>query len=181
MSNNPLVQPCRTMSDLQGCLSADTHCVPTVEFTVENINVPLDEDGYAFFDAPTINLFATGQQTRTSGQRARRSSSQGMSEPTITFDTPFILMGICVYAYADPYSLVVQGNQFSPQSDFTAYGHLPASPMNLRRTLTPELFDNAGTWGGDVSPAQIEHGGPLWRAIWAFMHVYRMEMMCPTS
>jgi hypothetical protein len=180
MPNN-MIQPCRTMNDLQGCLSADTHCVPTVEFTVENINVPLDETGYNFFNAPEINLFATGQQVRQSGVAPARASSRGLSEPTFTFDTPFVLLGICVYAYADPYSMVVQGNHFSPQADFATAGHLPASPMNLRQALVGDLFGLGGGWDGQVSPAQLEHGGPLWRAIWAFMHAYRLEMRCPSS
>jgi hypothetical protein len=55
--------------------------------------------------------------------------------------------------------------------------------MNLRQTLVPDLMEGPGgaAFAGSVSPAQIEHGGPLWRAIWAFMHAYRMEMRCPSS
>lgn len=174
------IQPCRTMNDITSCLCADTHCVPTVEFTVENLNIPLDAAGYEFFNAPEINLFAAGRQTNQSGRPATRAMSKALSEPTISFDQPFVMLGLCVYAYAEPFALTIGGNQFNPQSAFAAAGHLPASPMNLRNALVPGLF-GAGGFAGTVSPAQIQHGSPLWNAIWAFMHAYRLEMFCPTS
>lgn len=178
MQQNTLA--CRTMTDLRSCLASKSHCVPTVEFNVLNLEAPLSLETRALLELPELNLFVANQQTARSGQIPATSTSKNLSEPTITFDTPFIMMGLCVYAYADPYSLVVQGNHFDDQGDFTAAAHLPASPMNLRRTLVPTLFGGAAITPA-VSPAQIEWGGPVWRALWAFMHAYRLEMTCPSS
>jgi len=181
--NNGNFIPCRTLGDLESCLTADHHCVPTVEFNVFNFNAPLDNDALAFFNASKINVFAANQgQVAQANANPLVSSSAGLSDPGMTFNNPFILLGLCVYAYGDPYALTISGNHFQTQADFAAAGHLPASPMNLRTPLVPTLFDAAGaTPPTDVSPSQIEHGGPIWRALWAFMHAYRLEMKCPGS
>jgi hypothetical protein len=179
-NNNTLA--CRTMTDLRSCLASKSHAVPTVEFTVLNLDAPLTAEARATLELPELNLFVAGPQTATSGQIPTRSTSYNLTPPTLTFDTPFIMMGLCVYAYGDPYSMVVQGNHFADALGLGALGHLPASPMNLRAILTDTLFTGAHTGiFPQVSPAQIEHGGPIWRALWAFMHAYRLEMTCPSS
>jgi len=178
-----MITPCRTMTDLQSCLEADTHCVPTVEFTVRNFELPLNSNDLAFLAAPEINLFAARDvEARSTAAAQAYATSRNLTDTTLTFDVPFILLGICVYAYGDPYSTLVEGNQFYPQQCLADFNRLPASPMNLRRPLT------AGLFGGDppasfdeVEPAQIDWGGPTWRAISAFLHAYRLEMRCPSS
>jgi len=184
-AQNKLNIPCRTMNDLQMCLDADTHCVPTVEFSVRNFHAPLVQDDIDFLSAPEINLFSIREQTAQASARNTMAYSKALSDPTITFDIPFVMLGICVYAYADPHSLVIEGNQFGPQNLFGAgagqFNQLPASPMSLRNTpgLLGGLFNaQEPPEGLIVCPSQIEWGGPVWRAMWAFLHAYRLKMYC---
>lgn len=179
-----IITPCRTMTDLQSCLEADTHCVPTVEFTVRNFELPLNQADLNFLDANEINLFAARQvEERSTTLVQPYASSRNLTDQTLTFDVPFILLGICVYAYGDPVASIVEGNQFYPQQALQDFNQLPASPMNPRQANNGALFGAGGApqTFEELCPAQIEWGSPTWRAVWAFLHSYRLEMRCPSS
>jgi len=177
-----LMLPCRTLPDLESCLAAPLHAVPTVEYTVRNFELPLNNDDYNFLSQNEINFFATRASDRL-GTQSQYSSSRNLTDMTLTFDTPFVLMGLCIYAYGEPYGTAVEGNTFGPQAGVTAAG-LPASPLTLRNqaALLAALF--AGGVAPDnlvACPAVLDWGGPTWRAIWAFMHAFRLVMKCPSS
>lgn len=176
--------PCRTMGELGQCLSAPSHCVPTVEFTVRNMDLPLSKDDYDFLNADEINFFATS----AAAPNTKVASSRNLTDTTLTFDVPFILLGLCVYAYAEPYAITLEGNEFFSREAIGAWlaagNDFPASPMNLRDVgaLLGGLFGAPALPAGvTVRPSKVEHGGAAWRAIWAFMHSRRLVMRCPSS
>jgi hypothetical protein len=87
-----------------------------------------------------------------------------------------------VYAYGDPEGISLEGNQFST-ANVTTFGHLPASPINPRNTaaMLNGLFGGVAQNNLSVCPAQVNWGQSSWKAIWAFMHAFRLKMHCPSS
>lgn len=174
--------PCRNMTDLAACLQAPSHAVPTVEFTVYNFELPLNQADVNFFNQGEINIFAQRQTVTTPNGQPSISSSRNLTDQTLTFDVPFVLMGLCVYAYSDPVSTTVPGNTFGPRAAVT---NGIASPDNM---YSDQAFVDALA-GPPIPPgtinlfssAALDWGGPAWRFIWAFMHAYRLVMRCPTS
>lgn len=180
MANNKcMIAPCNTVEDLEACMALPQHCVPTVEFAVKNINLPLSADDYAYLNQEKINLFAANQPLTASQARSIARSSK-MSDPTLTIDVPFILMGVCVYAYGEPNAMSIAGNCFARNK---VDNHAPASPLNLRNhQATLQAMTSAGNLtAADVNPAVIEWGHAVRSLIWAFMHSRRLVMQCPTS
>jgi hypothetical protein len=171
------------VNELFACLDSDATMVPTVEFTVRNFELPFSDDDIGFFEQPEINLFATSQQV-SRGADNKYARSYNLTDQTLTFDQPFVLMGICVYAYGDGENMLVEGNQFGPQAVVDGAGGLPASPMNLRNiplalaALWPSGQQPAGA---EYCPSQLAWGNPTQQIVWAFLHAYRLQMRCPTS
>jgi len=167
------------MPDLVSCLNAPLHTVPTVNFTVRNLEAPLNQEEYDFLTQSEINFFSTTQSDRT-GAASAYSKSRNVTDQTMTFDTPFVLLGICIYAYGEPNGMTVPGNNFHGG----VIPSLPASPLTLRNNaaLQAGLFaEGAVPDGVEICPARLEWGIPTWRAIWAFMHAFRLQMRCPNS
>jgi hypothetical protein len=172
---------CRKMNDLGSCLRAPIHCVPTVNFTVRNGEAPLTSEDYNFWNQPEVNFFTS---PRRDADRGRYAKSRQLSDQTLTMDTDFILLGFCVYAYGEPMQFTADGNWWTPQAAMLAQGELPASPINQRNiaALRNALFASGSVPDGATScPAKLEYGGPIQRAIWAFLHGYRAIMRCPGS
>lgn len=175
-----LIAPCRTMSDLVSCLSMPSHCVPTVEFAVRNISLPLSQEDYSWLNADQINIFAANQGTGQVNRTYARSNN--LTDMTLTFDVPFVLLGICVYAYGEPFGMSIPGNCFD-RAVVGASANSPASPLNLRNQAAAlAAMTTEGTLtAGQVNPAVIEWGSAVWKLIWAFMHSRRLVMKCPSS
>jgi hypothetical protein len=115
-----------------------------------------------------------------------RATSQNLTDMTLTFDVPFVLMGICVYAYAEPVDFVTPGNVFGPRASVLAAADAPLSPdsMFYDAAALAQLYNGAlpaAITRDTCLPAMMNWGGPAWRLIWAFMHSFRLEMKCPTS
>lgn len=178
--NSELFAPCRTMTDLVSCLSAPSHCVPTVEFAVRNIELPLSKEDFDWLSQPQINIFSTNQEQNKDQRYAR---SRNLTDMTVTFDVPFVLLGICVYAYGEPTAMSVPGNCFD-RALTSANPLAPASPLNMRAEATAiqQLLGAAAPIAPSLAnPAVINWGNPVWKLIWAFMHSRRLVMRCPTS
>ena len=148
--------PCRNMTDLATCLQAPSHAVPTVEFTVYNFELPLNQADVNFFNQGEINIFATRNTVATPNGQPSISSSRNLTDMTLTFDVPFVLMGLCVYAYSDPVSTTVPGNTFD-RAIVTASG-APASPDTLysNAALAQLLTGNPAATAASVSPAVLD-------------------------
>lgn len=180
--NDNAYAPCRHMSDLASCMQAPSHAVPTVEYTVRNFNLPFTADDISWLRSAEINPFAADQRPTTG--RSAISSSRNLSPSTLSFDQPFVLMGLCVYAYADPMSFTLPLNAFGPRAEMT--GVSPASPDQLfagSANFNNTIFGGAGNVpaGLTLNQAVLEWGGPAWRAIWAFLHAFRLEMRAPNN
>ena len=174
--------PCRNMSDLASCMQAPSHAVPTVEFTVRNFSLPFTADDLTWLRSPEINPFAADQ--RPAVGRPAVSMSRNLSPNTVSFDQPFVLMGLCVYAYADPMSFTLPLNAFGPRAAMV--GSSPASPDQLfsSAAFLNTIFGGAvpaGVTTATINQAALEWGGPAWRAIWAFLHAFRLEMLAPNN
>lgn len=188
-AKNNGIPPCANLSDLAGCLATPAHAVPTVEFTVYNMELPLSQEDYDFFSAAEINVFAQTAIANAANVRGApaRATSQNLTDMTLTFDVPFVLMGICVYAYAEPVDTVVEGNSFwGTRANIMAAANPPVSPVTAWHNAVAhaQLWNAAvpaGSTMDTMAPASLNWGGPAWRLIWAFMHAYRLEMKCPTS
>lgn len=182
------------MAELQECMKAPSHMVPTVEFTVYNMELPLCQADYNFFNQPEINIFAGTAVQNTTNAAPSRATSHNLTDMTLTFDNPFILMGLCVYAYADPVGFVSPGNCFGPRAAVaagpSAGNDMPLSPDSFVAddAALSQMFNVAAGVLGPLGitpntclPAMLDWGGPAWRLLWAFMHSYRLEMKCPMS
>lgn len=180
--NDNAYAPCRHMSDLASCMQAPSHAVPTVEFTVRNFNLPFTADDVSWLRSAEINPFAADQRPTTG--RSAVSSSRSLSPSTLSFDQPFVLMGLCVYAYADPMSFTLPLNAFGPRAAMAPLA--PASPDQLyySANFLKTIFGGAipaGVGIDTIHQAALEWGGPAWRAIWAFLHAFRLEMRAPNN
>ncbi len=181
MERQPLLY-CNTVDELIECARLPLHAYPTVEFAVRNVELPLDSDDYDWITSNEINLFGVDSFSPR-GMAGKISRGKNTIGPTFTVDTPVIVTGICVFAYGEPYSTVVEGNQFGPRVDIAGLDNTPASPINLRSNQLANLFEGGAapsqnTW---ACPAQLDWGGPTWRFIWAFLNAFRLRFDCPNS
>ena len=108
------------------------------------------------------------------------ATSSNLSLRGLSMNAPFIMMGICIYAYGEPHGFALDGNWYQGQAALEALGAFPGSPTLLRsdaaylaRLGLPE--------GTTVTQAQFDWGNPTWRAVWAFMHAYRIRVECPDT
>lgn len=170
---------CNTVDELIECARLPLHAYPTVEFAVRNVELPLDSDDYDWITSNEINLFGVDSFSTSKPRVARGKNTTG---PTFTVDTPIVVTGLCVFAYGEPYSTVVEGNQFWPRSAMDGAATIPASPINLRASQWAKLCPGGvqGDFDG-VCPAQLDWGGPTWRFIWAFLNAFRLRFDCPNS
>lgn len=156
--------------------------VPTVEFNIRNLQMPFDSTDYDYLNQDSINVFAVQDQTVTG---SRRSISKTMIEPGIKMQQPFLMMGYCVYAYADPWSYAIPGNKFGTRAMIDALGTTPASPLNLRNVaaLLNRLYSDNNPLAElrTACPSVFTHGLAAWEAIFAFMRAFRCEVTCPGS
>jgi len=165
---------CQNIGDLAQCIATPAHAVPTVEFTVYNLELPLSQPDYNFFTQPEINVFASSatQQTATNLAPAR-ATSENLTDMTLTFDVPFVMMGLCVYAYAEPFDLSVPGNCFGPRAAVSGGGAIANSPLSTDSFVADDvslaqMFGvaagvpvAAGITPATCLPATLEWGGPL--------------------
>lgn len=172
---------CDTVDELIACSALPLHAYPTVEFAMRNVELPLNENDYNWITSNEINLFSVDSFS-SQGRNHRIARSKNTTGPTFTVDTPIVVTGVCVFAYGEPYSTVVEGNQFSPRSAMADAATIPASPINLRRSQWAKLCPGGeqGDFTG-VCPAQLDWGGPTWRFIWAFLNAFRLRFDCPHS
>lgn len=177
--SDPKKMFCNTVDELIQCARLPMHAYPTVEFALRNIELPLNRDDYEWLNSNEINMFGIDSFTNQRPSIARGRNTTG---PTFTVDTPTIATGVCIFAYGEPYSTVVEGNQFGPT---TALTEIPASPINLRnQALALAALFNAGAVPAGLTmhcPAQLDWGGPTWRLIWAFLNSFRLQFNCPNS
>lgn len=188
MQQQPLLY-CNTVDELIECAKLPMHAYPTVEFALRNIELPLSQTDYNWISSNEINLFGIDSLMRDNAAN-RIARGKNTTGPTFTVDTPTVVTGICVFAYGEPYSTVVEGNQFYPRSAMDNAATIPASPINLRQSLaadgvTPcwqKLLPGgvAGNFTG-ACPAQLDWGGSTWRFIWAFLNAFRLRFDCPNS
>jgi hypothetical protein len=184
MNRKPFMY-CDTVDELIACSALPLHAYPTVEFAMRNVELPLNESDYNWITSNEINLFGVDSFS-AQGLNRRIARSKNTTGPTFTVDTPIVVTGVCVFAYGEPYSTVVEGNQFFPRSIFNSGGahnaYIPASPINLRSNQLANLF-NGGSLpsGASACPAQLDWGGPTWRFIWAFLNAFRLRFDCPHS
>lgn len=174
---------CSTVDELISCASLPLHAYPTIEFAVRNVELPLDNDDYNWLRGNEIDLFGVDSfGVASAAQRIARSKNT--TGPTFTVDTPTIITGVCIFAYGEPVSTVVEGNSFFPASTISGLAYTPASPINLRQTAgaLANLFEDGSLpQGVTACPAQLDWGGPTWRFIWAFLNAYRLRFDCPHS
>lgn len=175
---------CNNVDELIACASLPLHLYPTIEFAVRNVELPLDKDDYNWVTANEIDLFGVDSFGDSSAAK-RISRSSNTTSPTFTVDTPTIITGVCIMAYGEPVSTVVEGNQFGPAAAIRNLDYTPGSPINLRRNRVANLFEG-GALPDNVSantifPAQLDWGGPTWRFIWAFLNAFRLRFDCPHS
>lgn len=183
---------CTSLDELQACLtSGDVSAIPTAQVNLRNIELPLSKDDADFLSGTD----ATGSQTgvdfyanpsgtpqRGSDGNLSMSQPQGMVRSGLRFRTHFVLDSICVIAHCEPYSWTIDGNQFSPQSVFdTTEKKTPISPD---RRLNDLVWDGTGFIDEEhaaVCSAQLEWGGPTWRAANYFLQTYRLALQCPSA
>lgn len=180
MERNPFLY-CNTVDELIACANLPLHVYPTVEVALRNIELPLNQDDYNWVTGNEIDLFGVDAFGDASAVRkiARGKNTTG---PTFTMDTPTIVTGICVFAYGEPVSTVVEGNSFFPRATIAGLDRTPASPINLRRDQLANLFPGGNLPAGVTAcPSQLDWGGPTWRFIWAFLNAFRLRFDCPNS
>ena len=181
---NTVASTCKVLEDLPSCLNAPSHCVPTVQYRLLNLDLPFDRGQVRLFSQDAINLFASNVSGQDqSGQDFE--TSDNLIADTFSFTTPFIMMGVCIYAYGEPFGFSIDGNHYGTQAQMEALKVYPGSPLNLRNDsayLTRLGVDPAlALQGGFFRQAQLEWGAATWKAIWAFMNAYRIQVDCPNS
>lgn len=174
-----------TVDEILALAQLPLHAYPTVECAIRNIELPLNEADYNWVTSNEINLFGIDNFL---GNLSRQTMTYGrnMSQPTLQVANPVVITGVCVYAYGEPFSTVVEGNNFGPRSAVQGLDNLPASPINLRDSQKDALIPGAEkTFDSEslttLCPSQLDWGGPTWRFIWAFLNAFRLRMECPHS
>lgn len=183
---------CKSLDDLQACLtSGDVSAIPTAQVNLRNIELPLSKDDAEFL----AGTDATGAQTgvdfyaNPSGQPQRDmygnlsiSQPQGMVRSGLRFRTHFVLDSICVIAHCEPYSWTLDGNQFGPQNVFDTTEK--KTPVSADRRIDNQVIDGIEAIDAEhtsVCNAQLEWGGPTWRAAHFFLQTYRLALQCPSA
>jgi len=171
------VSPCKVLDNLSECLSAPAHCVPTVEYRLVNFELPIDDRQYQFFNLQEINLFVDDPLAEDQSDLVTSSNLQARG---LSMNAPFVMMGICIYAYGEAHALALDGNWYQGQEALEALAVFPGSPTLLRSTAT--YLQRLGLPVDQVAcQAQFDWGNPTWRAVWAFMHAYRIRVECPDT
>lgn len=182
MANN-IANTCKVLEDLPSCLSAPAHAVPTVQYRLLNLDLPFDKSQVSLFQQQDINLFASNVTgTDQSGQAFE--TSDNLIADTFSFTTPFIMMGVCIYAYGEPFGFAMDGNQFGSQATLEGLNAMPGSPMLLRSDaayLAQLGLPNPLGANDFACHSQLEYGSATWKAIWAFMNAYRIIVECPNT
>ena len=169
-----LISHCNTIDELLAMTRMPLSAYPTIASAMRNINLPLDQDDYDWISGNKVQVFQLND-------RPRAMSYANLTPPTFSPDDPIIVTGVCVMLYPEPTSLLIEGNTFGPHS---LIGQTPASPINLRQdaAFLQGLFNAPGDAAGVTAcAAQLEHGGPTWRFIWAMMQAFRLQFNCPNS
>jgi hypothetical protein len=167
-------------------MSCDPANIPTVEANLRNIQFPLSADDYNFLlgvDANGtqvgVDFFANNAVGGNPFDPRAFSRSPGIVRSGLRFRTDFILDSMCIQVHCEPNSWALDGNQFRPQATINTAGQLPSSPDQVwEGGLGAPLNAVAGL---NRCNAQLEWGGPTWRAASWFLQAYRIAMQCPSS
>lgn len=163
--------------DLESCLSAPFHCIPTVEFRLINFELPLSASDIAMLDESPLEIFVADPSRSTTNQRF--SSTKSVSENSLKILGDFLLFGICVYAYGEGLGLSVEGNRLWPAAN-VATAPYPASP-SVVRTDGASLAQLGLGADVNIEGAELNWGTPVWDAIADFMRAYRLTLYCPDN
>ena len=179
---------CKSKEDIDRFLACDPAHMPVVEANLRNVALPLCADDYNFFlgtDSVTgaqtgVDYFANPQSGGAPFNPRSMSRAAGLVRSGLKFRTDFILDSICVQVHCEPNAWALDGNQFSPQTTVDASG-IPASPdLPWAGPDNPFGYYTAGTAINRVN-AQLEWGGPTWRAAHWFLQAFRLKMQCPSA
>lgn len=176
----------KVLESLPECLNAPSHTVPTVQYRLLNTSAPFDTRQNALFLQEKINLFATNMSTNDQNG-FDTATSDNLIADTFSLTTPFIMMGLCIYAYGEPHGFALDGNFYGTQKQVESLAAYPGSPLLLRTDanalaqLGLEVSTNPRVLIEKFCQAQFDWGNPTWRAAWAFLHAYRIQVDCPNT
>lgn len=164
---------CNTIDELLAMTRMPLSAYPTIASAMREIQLPLNEDDYNWISGNKVQVFQLND-------RPRSMSYSNLTPPTFSPDDPIIVTGVCVMLYPEPTSCLIEGNSFGPRNIIT---ETPASPINLRGgAFLNALFAGGQAPAGlEACAAQLEHGGPTWRFVWAMMQAFRLQFNCPNS
>jgi len=176
----------KVMDSLPECLNAPSHTVPTVQYRMLNTNAPFDSKQNALFLQEKINIFNTNMST-TDQNGLDTATSDNLIADTFSLTTPFIMMGLCIYAYGEPHAFALDGNFYGKQSEVEALATYPGSPLLFRTSPVAALqqlglADSEGNLlVSKYCQAQFDWGNPTYRASWALLHAYKVQVDCPNT
>ena len=175
-SNNSAIVP-GCYDDLEACLSAPFHCIPTVEFRLINFELPLSASDIGMLSDTPLEIFVADPANSTNN--TRYSSTKSVSDNSLKILGDFLLFGVCVYCYGEPVGLSVEGNRLWPREN-VATDPYPASP-SVVRTDAPSIAQLGLGDDVNIEGAELHYGAPVWDAIADFMRAYRLTMYCPDN
>lgn len=176
---------CNSPEQLETCLRNPGVLVPTFEFRLRTIDLPLDAQDLSYL-SESIKVFADEQSVcATNGATARVSQSKNMEQPEYQLPADFIALGVCALAYVEPYGVAIDGNLF-------AYDQMCAVPPPPRDVISPDVwFNETQAWLGsnldgagafiEGCPAQLDYGIATWKFVDWFFKTYRMSVGCQVS
>lgn len=173
MSKNAIVPGCH--DDLESCLASDYHCIPTFEYRIANLTLPLGRSDVSLLQNIPINLFVADPNQQINNPKF--AASNAVSQNSLEILGHFLLMGVCVYAVAEGMACSIEGNcagdQDTVEADF-------ASPTVLRND--PGYFAQLGLPEGVVPEmAEVNYGNACWRMLENFMAGYNFKLYCPDN
>jgi len=172
MADKTIVPGC--YDDLDACLAAPLHCVPTVEYRLINFELPLGKSDVDLLGRLPLNIFVADPSTASNKKFA---SSNAVSQDSLKILGSFLLLGICVHAYGEGMGMNIEGAQAFPHDEVDG---LFASPQVVRNgaIYTTQL---GLPEGASIEMSEVNFGNPVWNAIADFMRGYKLKLSCPEN